>query len=147
MGLQRWALAIYARGMTPDADPAPVSDLTPPAETPPAVPVTPPVASTSGPGIDPAAAFAALGNPLRWAIYQMLARGEALTASQAAGRLKRDFDGVSKHLRVMRSAGVVASRRSEEDGRLELYYIPTALRRADGVVDLGFCAIRVPGSV
>jgi predicted transcriptional regulator len=106
----------------------------------------PPVASTSVPGIDPAAAFAALGNPLRWAIYQMLARGEALTASQAAGRLKRDFDGVSKHLRVMRSAGVVASRRSEEDGRLELYYIPTTLRRADGVVDLGFCAIRVPGS-
>lgn len=133
--------------MTPDADPALVSDLTPPTKAPPAVSVTPPpVASTSEAGIDPAAAFAALGNPLRWAIYQMLARGEALTASQAAARLKRDFDGVSKHLRVMRSAGVVASRRSEEDGRLELYYIPTTLRRADGVVDLGFCAIRVPGA-
>lgn len=85
-----------------------------------------------------------MGNALRWSIYQMLAKGDALTASAVAGRLGRDFDGVSKHLRVMRAAGVVASRRSEEDGRLELYFIPPARLRADGVVDLGFCVIRVP---
>lgn len=95
-----------------------------------------------GKGLAPAKAFAALGNPLRWSICQMLADGRAMSASQVAAVVKRDFDGVSKHLRVMRAAGVLASKRGE-DRRLELYHIPQALLRADGVVDLGFCAIRV----
>ena len=98
-----------------------------------------------GKGLAPAKAFAALGNPLRWSIYQMLADGRAMSASQVAAVVKRDFDGVSKHLRVMRAAGVLASKRGE-DRRLELYHIPQALLRADGVVDLGFCAIRVSTS-
>lgn len=79
---------------------------------------------------------------MRWSIFQLLANGNAMSASQVAAVVKRDFDGVSKHLRLMRAAGVLASKRGE-DRRLELYHIPPALRRADGVVDLGFCAIRV----
>lgn len=94
-------------------------------------------------GLDPATVFAALGNPLRWCIYQMLVDGRALSASEVAAVVKRDFDGVSKHLRVMRAAGVLASKRGE-DRRLELYYIPETIRRADGVADLGFCVIRLP---
>jgi len=78
---------------------------------------------------------------MRWSIFQMLAGGRAMSASQVAAVVKRDFDGVSKHLRLMRTAGVLASKRGE-DRRLELYQIPPALLRADGVVDLGFCAIR-----
>lgn len=118
------------------------------ATQPSAIPATAPAipasaAPATGRGIDPAAAFAALGNPLRWSIYQMLADGRALSASQVAAVVKRDFDGVSKHLRVMRAAGVLASKRGE-DRRLELYYIPDTIRRADGVADLGFCAIRFP---
>ena len=112
--------------------------MTPPVET--AAPTAAPAAVKS---IDPAKAFAALGNPLRWSIFQLLANGRALSASQVAAVVKRDFDGVSKHLRLMRTAGVLASKRGE-DRRLELYHIPQALLRADGVVDLGFCAIRVP---
>jgi len=54
--------------------------------------------------MDPVKAFAALGNPLRWSIYQMLAGGRAMSASEVAAVVKRDFDGVSKHLRVMRAA-------------------------------------------
>ena len=96
--------------------------------------------------IDPATAFAALGNPLRWSILKMLADGRGLSASQVATAVKRDFDGVSKHLRIMRAAGVLASKRGE-DRRLELYYIPDSILRADGVIDLGFCAIRVPAVV
>jgi len=110
--------------------------------TPPALAAATPTA-TVGKGIDPAEAFAALGNPLRWSIYQMLADGRALSASQVAAVVKRDFDGVSKHLRVMRAAGVLASKRGE-DRRLELYHIPETIRRADGVADLGFCVIRFP---
>ncbi|MBE7496240.1 MAG: winged helix-turn-helix transcriptional regulator [Verrucomicrobiaceae bacterium] len=94
-------------------------------------------------GLDPAKAFAALGNPLRWSIYQMLADGRAMSASEVAAVVKRDFDGVSKHLRLMRAAGVLVSKRGE-DRRLELYYIPETIRRADGVADLGFCVIRFP---
>lgn len=100
-----------------------------------------PVAGSKG--LVPEKAFAALGNPLRWSIYQMLADGRAMSASEVAAVVKRDFDGVSKHLRVMRAAGVLASKRGE-DRRLELYYIPETIRRADGVADLGFCAIRLP---
>lgn len=73
----------------------------------------------------------------------MLADGRAMSASEVAAVVKRDFDGVSKHLRVMRAAGVLASKRGE-DRRLELYYIPESIRRPDGVADLGFCAIRLP---
>ena len=106
--------------------------------------VTPSAApSAGGKGLDPAKAFAALGNPLRWSIYQMLADGRAMSASEVAAVVKRDFDGVSKHLRLMRSAGVLASKRGE-DRRLELYHIPETIRRADGVADLGFCVIRLP---
>ncbi len=82
---------------------------------------------------------------MRWSIFQMLAGGRAMSASQVAAVVKRDFDGVSKHLRLMRTAGVLASKRGE-DRRLELYHIPPALLRADGVVDLGFCAIRAPAA-
>ncbi len=93
--------------------------------------------------IDPPEAFAALGNPLRWEILKMLADGRGLSASQVAAAVKRDFDGVSKHLRIMRAAGVLTSKRGE-DRRLEMYSIPESILRADGVVDLGFCAIRLP---
>ena len=106
--------------------------------------VTPSAAPVAGSkGLDPAKAFAALGNPLRWSIYQMLADGRAMSASEVAAVVKRDFDGVSKHLRLMRDASVLASKRGE-DRRLELYHIPERIRRADGVVDLGFCVIRLP---
>jgi predicted transcriptional regulator len=71
----------------------------------------------------------------------MLAGGQALSASQVASALKRDFDGVSKHLRLLRAAGVVASRPGE-DQRFELYYIPAAYRPQPGVVDYGFCLLR-----
>lgn len=119
-----------------DAVTSPVSDASGAKSAASAVPVA------GAKGLDPAKAFAALGNPLRWSIYQMLADGCALSASEVAAVVKRDFDGVSKHLRVMRAAGVLASKRGE-DRRLELYYIPETIRRADGVADLGFCAIRL----
>ena len=120
-----------------DAVTSPVSDASGAKSAASAVPVA------GAKGLDPATAFAALGNPLRWSIYQMLADGRAMSASEVAAVVKRDFDGVSKHLRVMRAAGVLASKRGE-DRRLELYYIPETIRRADGVADLGFCAIRLP---
>ena len=90
--------------------------------------------------------FAALGNPMRWQVVQMLASGDALPASEVAAQLKRDFDGVSKHLRVMRAAGVLTSHRCPVDGRLERYSIPKFVRVEPGVLDYGFCRLQVPGA-
>jgi predicted transcriptional regulator len=92
--------------------------------------------------VDQPAFFSALGNPMRWELVKIMATGKALSASEAAKAVGRDFDGVSKHLRILRRARVVASRRAE-DGRLKLYYIPESIRRMDGVLDYGFCVIKV----
>lgn len=54
---------------------------------------------------------AALGNPLRWEMLKLMVQHGPLCASQLATMLKRDFDGVSKHLRVMRTAGVMSGQR------------------------------------
>ena len=48
----------------------------------------------------------AVGSPVRLAIVQMLADGREMTASDVAEALGRDFDAVSKHMRVLCNAGV-----------------------------------------
>lgn len=105
--------------------------------------------STSGaetPGssnLIPADFFFALGSDVRWAIFQLLADGRPRRAIDVATVLKRDFDGVSKHLRLMREAGVV-SVLAGEDRRYVWFAIPPKYRREAGVVDYGLCAIRLP---
>lgn len=86
--------------------------------------------------------FAALGNPLRWEMVRMMAGGRMICARDCAAALGREFDGVSKHLRLLRGAGVVWSQPAQ-DRRFELYYIPETIRRVDGALDYGFCVIRV----
>lgn len=81
--------------------------------------------------------FAALGNPLRWEMVKMLADGRAMSATEVARVLKRDFDGISKHLRVLRSAGVVRSRPGD-DQRVVVFEIPEANRPEPGVLVYGF---------
>ncbi len=86
--------------------------------------------------------FAALGNPLRWEMVKLLATGSAMSATAMAEALHRDFDGVSKHLHILRNAGVL-SWRAGEDRRQALYFIPEANRRLDGALDYGSCVIRM----
>jgi DNA-binding transcriptional ArsR family regulator len=80
--------------------------------------------------------FAALGNPLRWQMVKLLRDGGAMSASQMAKLLSRDFDGVSKHLRVLRQAGVVRSQPGE-DRRVEMFYIAEENRPQPGVLQWG----------
>ncbi|NND01595.1 MAG: winged helix-turn-helix transcriptional regulator [Acidimicrobiia bacterium] len=65
--------------------------------------------------------FAALGDPIRQRIVELLAEGD-----REAGDLAAQFDvsrpAVSRHLRVLRDAGVVTSR---EDGRRRVYSLRT----------------------
>ena len=74
-------------------------------------------------------------------LLTFMAGGQALSASAAAQAMGRNFDGVSKHLRVLLDAGVVECR-AGEDRRFGMYAVPEQVRRADGVLDYGFCVIR-----
>jgi predicted transcriptional regulator len=94
-------------------------------------------------GLEPVAVFAALASPLRWQILQMLKSGESLTASRVATVVQRDFDGISKHLRVMRAAGVLASQPGADRRNMQ-YFIPAGFRREPGIVDFGVCRVPLP---
>jgi DNA-binding transcriptional ArsR family regulator len=51
--------------------------------------------------------FRALGDPTRRALFERLARGEALTVAALTGRSGVSQPAVSKHLGVLRRAGLV----------------------------------------
>lgn len=92
--------------MTDDA-----SNLNPPAPAPdapqPAKPARkPPTAAEF---------FAALGNQVRWAAVKLMADGQEVSAIQVAKALGRDFDMVSKHLRILRRVGAVRWKRGEDE--------------------------------
>ena len=67
-----------------------------------------------------------------------------MSATDAARILKRDFDGVSKHLRVLRAAGVVHSR-AGDDQRVVVFEIPEANRPEPGVLVYGFIRLSLSG--
>ncbi len=72
-------------------------------------------ASTSANAVDPAAAFAALGDRTRLAIITQLRDGQPRSINWLATRLAADTDitrqAVTKHLRVLERAGLVRTRR------------------------------------
>ena len=59
---------------------------------------------------DPAATFAALGDPVRRAIVDRLAEGDA-TVNDLAAMFPISLQAVSKHIKVLEFAGVVTRRR------------------------------------
>jgi DNA-binding transcriptional ArsR family regulator len=76
--------------------------------------------------------LAALGDPVRRELVDLLARGE-----RAAGELAEHFPvsrpAISRHLRVLREAGLVAVR---TDGKRRLYRLdPAPLRELDTWLD------------
>ncbi len=102
-----------------------------------------PASGAGAPGsLIPADFFFALGSDVRWAIFKLLADGKSRRASDLAMELKRDFDGVSKHLRLMREAGVVSVLQGK-DRSCVWFTIPPQFRREPGMVDYGICTIRL----
>jgi DNA-binding transcriptional ArsR family regulator len=59
---------------------------------------------------DPAATFAALGDPVRRAIVERLADGDATVNELAAG-FPISLQAVSRHIKVLEAAGVVSRRK------------------------------------
>src|SRR5690242_12168900 len=73
-------------------------------------------------------ALAAIADPTRRELLALLAHGE-LAAGDLADRFPVSRPAISRHLRVLREAGLV---RSRSDGRRRLYALdPTPLRELD----------------
>jgi DNA-binding transcriptional ArsR family regulator len=79
---------------------------------------------------EPVGLHAALGDEVRLGIVRELAAGAALNVRMLAGRLKRDPDLISKHLRVLREArAIVRVRPPGADGREQFYQVPEGTLR------------------
>jgi DNA-binding transcriptional ArsR family regulator len=80
-----------------------------------------------------------LADPKRWKILQELAKGEALPIKEIANRIGRKPDMTSKHMAVIRDAGLVVT------GYGHLYLLAPAFRPPAGAtsIDLGHCSIHL----
>ena len=67
-----------------------------------------------------ARAFAALGDATRLSLVAKLCRGEAYSISELTAGLKLTRQAVTKHLRVLQSAGIVSSARAGRRNLFEL---------------------------
>ena len=80
-----------------------------------------------------------LHDPVRWRILKELAKGEALPVWVLAGLARSTAPKVSKHMAVLRKAGVVAV------GYGRLYKLAPGFQpEADGTrLDLGHCVLKL----
>src|ERR1700730_9776042 len=85
--------------------------------------------------VDPPAVFAALGDPTRLSLVSKLSDGTAVSISRLAQGSKLTRQAVTKHLRVLESAGVVGSQRSGRESLYRLEPAPIAEMRTylDGI--------------
>ena len=83
--------------------------------------------------------IAAIGTPVRWGILGELSAGEPLMVKEIAERLKCSPTLISKHMAVLRRAGMVAV------GRAGVYFIPQhfVMSTAERHVDFGHCVLRL----
>ncbi len=94
-------------------------------------------------GLDCIAALKALGEETRQRILRLLFK-EPLGVNEIAARLKVSQFNVSKHLRIMREAGLLEV---EKRGRQKLYSVAAPLKSQvasnNNVLDLGCCTFRL----
>ena len=94
-------------------------------------------------GFDCITALKALGEESRLRILRLLFK-EPLSVNEITERLKLSQYNVSKHLRIMREAGLLES---EKQGKLRLYGVSSRLKTQvaanNNVLDLGCCTFRL----
>ena len=80
-----------------------------------------------------------LADPKRWLILQELGKGEALPIKELARRIGSKPDTTSKHMAVIREAGIVVS------GYGRLYSLAPVFRPPAGAtsLDLGHCTLTI----
>jgi DNA-binding transcriptional ArsR family regulator len=88
-------------------------------------------------------ALKALGEETRLRILRLLFK-EPLSVNEISERLKVSQYNVSKHLRIMREAGLLEA---EKQGKLRLHCVPSGLKTQiatnNNVLDLGCCTFRL----
>src|SRR5688500_11905015 len=94
--LKTWTLLLA--GGSSSATNSPSTSMTPPS--------TPARPSESAPAISIKRFCTALGNPSRWQVLAELATGDPLRVAQFAKALGLSPDTTSKHLQVLRKAGI-----------------------------------------
>lgn len=78
--------------------------------------------------------FAALGDPTRLALVQLLCEGSPFSISQLSAASPLSRQGITKHLRVLEDAGLVCS---EKVGRESLFRLdPQPLHDAKRYIDV-----------
>lgn len=110
-------------------------------------PVAPPTIPAPPPQVIPAdTVYAALGDPTRRRILQILAHGKAHTATVLAGNVGKRLDATLKHLVALRGAGLVITEPNPQDGRRQLYRlapsIPVTKTDQGWEMDFGYCLVR-----
>jgi predicted transcriptional regulator len=80
-----------------------------------------------------------VSSSIRWRILRELAMGDQLMVAELAERIRQSNDVTSKHLGVLRRAGVVIH------GRNRLYQIaPQFLAdKTERLIDFGYCLLRL----
>jgi len=90
--------------------------------------------------------YAALGDPTRRRILQILADGQGRTATVLAGYVGKRLDATLKHLVALRGTGLVVTAENPQDGRRLLYHLAPAIpvtKTATGwEMDFGYCLVR-----
>jgi DNA-binding transcriptional ArsR family regulator len=94
-------------------------------------------------GLDCIAALKALGEETRLRILRLLFKGP-MSVNDIADRLSVSQYNVSKHLRIMREAGLLEQKKQ---GKQRLYFVPPVLRAQvssnNNILDLGCCTFRL----
>ncbi len=90
----------------------------------------PPSSPTQG---NPAPVFAALGDPTRLALISRLGDGQARSIAQLSNGFELTRQGVTKHLRVLEEAGIVASSRVGRENHFS--YVPEPIEGVRSYLD------------
>ena len=113
--------------------------MSPPA-APPTLPAPPPQVISAD------TVYAALGDPTRRRLLEILAHGQAHTATSLAVHVGKRLDATLKHLVTLRAAGLVVTADNPDDGRRLLYRltptIPVTKTATGWEMDFGYCLVR-----
>ena len=110
-------------------------------------PAAPPTIPAPPPQVIPAdTVYAALGDPTRRRLLQILTDGQGRTATVLAGNVGKRLDATLKHLVALRGAGLVITAENPQDGRRQLYHlapaIPATKTERGWEMDFGYCLVR-----
>jgi DNA-binding transcriptional ArsR family regulator len=111
------------------------------------IPAPLPTLPAPAPQVIPAdTVYAALGDPTRRRLLQILAHGKGLTATALAGNVGKRLDCTLKHLLALRGARLVITAENPADGRRLLYHlapaIPVTKTETGCDMDFGYCLVR-----